>query len=157
MPGYPALATCPLIAAVILVCSLGFLIRNPVISVKNITVASLSLRNLSIEIALAADNPNPVGITLKTIAFDVYYLRGDDWIFLSTGKQSDVVIKSGNNDLTIPVNTGNTELFSAFFDMIAHGKITLRVKGVVSPDLFLFAPKVPFTQTMTIPLALPGR
>jgi len=108
MPGYPALATCPLIAAVILVCSLGFLIRNPVISVKNITVASLSLRNLSIEIALAADNPNPVGITLKTIAFDVYYLRGDDWIFLSTGKQSDVVIKSGNNDLTIPVNTGNT-------------------------------------------------
>jgi hypothetical protein len=34
----------------------------------------LGLRNLSIEIALAANNPNPVGITLKTIAFDVIAL-----------------------------------------------------------------------------------
>jgi LEA14-like dessication related protein len=151
------LATCPLIVAVILVSGFGSLVRNPVISVKNIAVASLSLKNLTLGITLAADNPNPVGITIKTLAFDVYYEKGDDWIFLSTGKQSDVVIKSGKNNLTIPVNTSDTELFSAFLDMIAHGKITLQVKGFASPDLFLCSPKVPFTNTMTIPLALPGQ
>jgi hypothetical protein len=114
-------------------------------------------KNLSLWITLAVDNPNPVGITLKKLAFDVFYQKGDDWIYLSSGKQSDVVIKSGKNDLSIPINTSNTELFGAFFDMIAHGKITLQVKGFASPDLFLCAPEVPFTHTRTIPLALPGR
>jgi hypothetical protein len=144
MPGYLAAITCPLFFAVILVCSCGFLVRDPVISVKNVAVASLSLTN-------------PVGITLKTLAFDVYYQKGADWTYLSSVTQSDVVIKSGKNDLAIPVNIRNTELFSALFGMIADSKLTLQVKGFASPDLCVCAPKIPFTYTSTIPLALPGR
>jgi LEA14-like dessication related protein len=157
MPGYLAAITCPLFFAVILVCSCGFLVRDPVISVKNVAVASLSLTNLSLGITLAVDNPNPVGITLKTLAFDVYYQKGADWTYLSSVTQSDVVIKSGKNDLAIPVNIRNTELFSALFGMIADSKLTLQVKGFASPDLCVCAPKIPFTYTSTIPLALPGR
>ncbi|WML66630.1 MAG: hypothetical protein METHP_00072 [Methanoregula sp. SKADARSKE-2] len=33
--------------------------------------------------------------------------------------------------------------------------ITLRITGTVSPDLLIFAPKIPFSDTTTIPLKLP--
>ena len=55
----------------------------------------------------------------------------------------------------IPLTIRNAELLSAIIRMVTRGEITLQVKGTVAPDFLVFAPKVPFCHTTTIPLKIP--
>jgi LEA14-like dessication related protein len=127
----------------------SFLLKDPEISVKNVTPVSFSLSELDLSVMLDVYNPNPLGITLKTLSFDIYYQKGAEWVFLSHGEQEGIRINPGENEVTIPITIQNTALAGSFLDLIATGEITFQIRGVASPDFFGFAPKVPFTRTVT--------
>ena len=130
------------------------LLKDPVISVKNVALRSFSLRNLTLDVRLCVDNPNPVGISLKSLSFDLYYQNRNEWVFLSDGHRDKFKIKSGGNDVTMPATVSNASLLTAIIGMIAQGAITIRISGIAQPDFLVFAPKVPFSREMTIPLTL---
>ena len=134
-------------AAFLVGCS--FLLKNPKISVKNVTPVSFSLTELDLSVTLDVYNPNSLGITLKTLSFDIYYQNGAEWVYLCHGEQAGIKISPGENEVTIPITIRNIALASSLLNLIRTGEITFQVRGVASPDFFGIAPKVPFTRTVT--------
>ena len=138
-----------LVTAAALLAGCSFLFKDPEISVKKVTPVSFSLTELDLSVTLGVNNPNPLGITLKTLSFDIYYQKGAEWVYLSHGEQEGIRISPGENEVTIPVTIQNTALIGSLLDLIRTGEITFQVRGIASPDFFGIAPKLPFTRTVT--------
>jgi LEA14-like dessication related protein len=153
MQGYLPLL-CLLIVIALLFSGCGMLIKDPKVDVKNVAVESLDLSNVGLLVTLSIDNPNPVGITFKSINFDVYYQKGDEWVFISHGERGSFDIKPGMNEVTVPVSIKTTAIPGAVLGVLAQGGITLQIKGTASPDFFGISPQIPFSTVTTIPLKL---
>lgn len=143
-----------LIAALILITGCSMLIKDPQIDVKNVEIASASLQEIRLNVTLNVSNPNPVGITIKSIVFDVYYQQGNDWVAVGHGEGGGYVIKPGQNEISVPVTIKLSELLGAGINTLIKGEITLQIKGTAIPDMFWLNPKIPFLRTTTIPLKL---
>ena len=144
--------TCLFIAAGIITSGCSMLLKEPDISVMGVSPKSAGLSELVLDVTLDVYNPNAMGITLKTLSFDVSYQKGSEWVFLSHGEQSSIGIKPGHNEVTIPVTVQNSALLGSLFDLVTTGAVTLRIEGYAAPDFRLFAPNVPFSRTVTISL-----
>jgi LEA14-like dessication related protein len=155
MKGYMAIL-CLLMAAAILLSGCGMLIKDPKIEVKNVALESIDLSTINLLVTLSIDNPNPVSITLKSINFDVYYQKGNDWVFISHGELGSVTITPGLNDVPVPVSIKTSALPGAVLGALTQGEITLQIKGTVSPDFFGISPQIPFSTVTTIPLKVGG-
>ena len=153
MQGYLALL-CLLVAAAFLLSGCGMLIKDPKIEVKNVALESVDLSNIGLLVTLNIDNPNPLGINLKSINFDVYYQKGDEWMFISHGEGGGFGIKPGMNEVTVPVSIKTSALPGAVLAALTRGEITLQIKGTASPDFFGISPQIPFSTVTTVPLKL---
>jgi LEA14-like dessication related protein len=131
----------------------GMLLKDPEITVKGAVPAAVSLSGITLDVTLQVDNPNPVGITLKSVAFDLFYKSGGRWEFLASGRQgAKSAIRPGKSDITIPVSAKNAEIVKAVIGMVTTGSIDIRIDGKAAVDLKILAPEVPFTKEMNIPL-----
>ncbi|MCE5298679.1 MAG: LEA type 2 family protein [Methanoregulaceae archaeon] len=146
----------PLAPAVagIVVSGCGLLLKDPEISVKGLSLSSASMSSLGLDVRVGVENRNPVGITLKSLSFDIYYKDGEEWVFLSHGEQQGIVIQSGSNEIDIPVQVRNTGIIGSLAKLIMKGEVTLQIRGVASPEIFGISRGVPFTETRTIPLSI---
>jgi len=143
---------CLFLAAGIILSGCSMLLKEPDISVKGVSPKSASLSELLLDVTLDVYNPNAMGITLKTLSFDVFYQKGSEWVFLSHGEQNSIAIRPGHNEVTVPVRVQNSALIGSLFDLVTRGAITLRIDGSAAPDFRLFAPSVPFSRTVTVSL-----
>jgi LEA14-like dessication related protein len=130
------------------------LFKDPTITVSNVALRSFSFNSLTLDVTLIVNNPNFVGISLKSLSFDVFYQNSTGWVFLSHGERTQFRVNAGENTISVPVTVQNAALLSALVGMLAKGKITIRVTGVTLPDFLLFAPKVPFSRELTVPFRL---
>jgi LEA14-like dessication related protein len=153
MQGYLALL-CVLMVATLLFSGCGMLIKDPKIEVKNVALESLDLSNIGLLVTLSIDNPNPLGVNLKSVNFDVYYQNGGEWVFISHGERGSFEIKPGMNEVTVPVSIKTSVIPGAVIGVLAKGEITLQIKGTASPDFFGISPQIPFSTVTTIPLKL---
>ncbi|MDD1705499.1 MAG: LEA type 2 family protein [Methanoregulaceae archaeon] len=125
--------------------------RMPEVEVAGATITSFSLAELTLDVLLSVDNPNPVGISLESLAFDVYYRDGNEWKYLSHGEQTGIRIEPGKTTITIPVKVKNTDLLGAILSLANANEIPLQIRGVVVPDLpGGLSPEIPFTKTITL-------
>jgi LEA14-like dessication related protein len=125
--------------------------RMPEVKVEGATITSFSLTELTLDVILSVDNPNPVGITLESLSFDVYYGDGDEWRYLSHGEQTGIRIDPGKNNVTVPVTIKSTDLIGATLSFANSREIPLQIRGVVVPDLpGGLSPEIPFTRTISI-------
>jgi LEA14-like dessication related protein len=145
-----------LIIACVAVSGCSLLFKNPEVSVSTVSLESLSLSALNLNVTVRIDNPNPIGITFRRIAFNIYYRDGSDWNFITHGEQGTMEVKPGKTDLTIPVSVKYTDLYAAGWSILLRGELPLLVNGTASPDFFGVAPELPFTYNTTIPLKMPG-
>ena len=143
-----------LIAALALTAGCSTLIKEPEINVTNVVVQSGTLQEIVLNVTLNVNNPNPLGITMKSVVFDVYYQKGNDWISIGHGEGGGYDIKPGMNELSIPVTVKTSELLGAGIGAVMNGEITLQIRGTAVPDLFGLSPTVPFSHTTTIPVKL---
>jgi hypothetical protein len=102
------------------------------------------LRNLSLNVTLLVENPNPVGLKLRAIVFNIYYKQENQWIFLSHGKQAGIALRPGSNEMSIPIIVKNAGLVGVLSDMIKTDSFTLQIKGTAAPDFLVVAPEIPF-------------
>jgi LEA14-like dessication related protein len=143
-----------LIVAVALIAGCSSLVKEPQIDVKDVAVASASLQEINLNVTLNVDNPNPVGVAIKSVVFDVFYQQGNDWIAIGHGEGGGYDIKPGMNEISVPVTVKSSELLSAGIGALTKGEITVQIRGTAVPDLFGLNPKIPFSQTKTIPVKL---
>jgi LEA14-like dessication related protein len=147
---------CVLVIGAMLVTGCSFLFKQPEVSVTGVSLTSLNLTDMTLDVSLSVNNPNSMGITLASLSFDVFYQNGNDWNFLAHGEQSGIKINPGTNNVTVPVVISNRELLGSLIGLFTRGEITLQVRGVAKPDFYGLAPSIPFTQTKTIPLRIGG-
>jgi LEA14-like dessication related protein len=150
MPPFPWPFLCALITGGIIISGCSALLKSPEVSVTGVSLSSASLSELALDVSLRVDNPNSFGITLRSLTFDVYYLSGGDWVYLSHGEAAGIRIEPGENNVTVPVTVSSAELLRSLAGFLTSGEITLQVRGNASPDFYGIAPKVPFTHTTTI-------
>jgi LEA14-like dessication related protein len=143
-----------LIAALALMAGCSTLVKQPEINVTNVVVQSVTLQEIGLNVTLNVNNPNPVGITLKSVVFDVYYQKGNDWNSIGHGEGGGYEIKPGMNELSVPVTIKTSDLVGAGIGALISGEITLQIRGIAVPDLFGLNPKIPFSHTTTIPVKL---
>jgi len=125
--------------------------RMPEVKVEGATITSFSLTDLTLDVILSVDNPNPVGITLESLSFDVYYKDGDEWKYLSHGVQTGITIDPGKTMVSVPVTVKNTDLLGAILSLSNTREIPLQIRGVVVPDLpGGLSPEIPFARTISL-------
>jgi LEA14-like dessication related protein len=123
----------------------------PEVKVEGATITSFTLTDLTLEVILSVDNPNPFGITLESLSFDVYYKDGDEWKYLSHGEQTGILIKPGKSMVSVPVTVKNTDLLGAILSLANTREIPLQIRGVVVPDLpGGLSPEIPFARTVSL-------
>jgi len=143
-----------LIAALTLITGCSMIIKEPQIDVKNVEITSATLQEVVLNVTLNVNNPNPVGITIKSVVFDVYYQQGNDWVLIGHGEGGGYAIKPGMNEITVPVTMKSSALMGAGIGALMKGEITVQIRGTAVPDLLGLNPKIPFTHTTTIPVKL---
>lgn len=121
---------------------------------KDASVQSATLQEIRLNVTLNVNNPNPVGITIKSVVFDVYYQQGSDWIAIGHGEGGGYVIKPGMNEISVPVSVKSSELLGAGIGALTKGEVTVQIRGTAVPDLFGLNPKIPFTETITVPVKI---
>jgi LEA14-like dessication related protein len=110
-------------------------IKEPVVSVQDISLYDVSFRAMTVNSTIVIYNPNPVGAQLNKIAFDVYYLDENE-NYLGHGEKSDIYVKeNGNTTVTIPVTIGNIPALEALGSFVRKGSITLKVNGSAFIDV----------------------
>ncbi len=110
-------------------------IKEPAVSVSNISLSDVSLKTMTVNTTVVIYNPNPIGAKLNKVAFDVYYLD-DTRNFLGHGEKSDIDVKeNGNTTVTIPVIISNTPAINAMAALVSKGSITLNVNGSAFIDI----------------------
>jgi LEA14-like dessication related protein len=130
------------------------LMKDPEITVKNVAIESVSSQKIDLNVTLNVNNPNSVGITIKSVVFDVYYQQGNDWILIGHGEGGGYAIKPGMNEINVPVTLKSSEVISAGIGALMKGEITIQIRGTAVPDIFRLNPQIPFTHTATIPVKL---
>jgi LEA14-like dessication related protein len=141
-----------LIAALTLITGCSMLIKEPQIDVKDVAITSANLQELKLNVTLNVNNPNPIGITIKSVVFDVYYQQGNEWIAVGHGEGGGYAIKPGMNEISVPVTMKSSALLGAGIDALLRGEITVQIRGTAVPDLLGLNPKIPFTHTTTVPV-----
>jgi LEA14-like dessication related protein len=122
-------------------------LKDPVVTVGNITLSDVSLQAMTVNTTVNIFNPNPVGADLKKLAFDVWYVD-DSPHYLGHGEQSGVTVKeNGNTSITIPVKIGTIEAAQGVGSLIRKGTLLIRVNGSAAIDLKLTTYDKPFEQT----------
>lgn len=130
-------------------------VQVPTVSVSSVDIANINLKELSLNITLSIYNPNLFNFEITSVAFDVLYQSGGEFIPLSHGEKGAFSLKPGENVIVIPVTIQNAELLRAGINFVMDKKLTLKVKGNVKPNLAGFSPPIPFETTTTVPLGLP--
>jgi LEA14-like dessication related protein len=151
------LAILGLIMSLILITGCSTIIKDPEITVKNVTVQSVSAQEVRLNVTLNVNNPNPIGIPIKSVIFDVYYQQGKDWVIIGHGEGGGYTIKPGMNEISIPVTVKSSEALAAGIEALTKGEITIQIRGTVAPDIFGISPEIPFSRTTTVPVKLPGQ
>jgi LEA14-like dessication related protein len=141
---------CVLMGGMIAISGCSVVPKSPEVSVKEVTPTSFSFSDLSLNVAIQINNPNSFGINLKSLSSDVYYQNGNDWVYLSHGEKSGIMIEPGENEVTIPVTVSSAELLRSIAVLIATGDLTIQIRGTASPDFYGIAPNIPFTYTTTV-------
>ena len=147
---YIVLLTVLLIVLPILFAS-EFLLKEPNIEVRGVDIRDISLTATTIDIKTVVQNPNIIGANLDKIAYNIYFLSGeDDWQFLASGVKEDISIKAnGNTTVIIPLKISNIQAIMATFQRFFEGPTTLKVNGTTSFDLWIFSYDMPFESVTT--------
>ena len=148
---------CIIVVAGVLATGCSSVMKEPQVSVTDVSLSSVSLSTIVIEVTFSIDNPNAVGVTLDSLTFDIHTKHQDDWLYLAHGEQTGLEIEPGKNVVTIPVVVDTQQMLASMARTLASGEITLQVKGIASADVFSFNWDIPFIHTRTIPLNLPWR
>lgn len=149
-----------LMAAILIAASCSNGIKNPSIESYDLSFSGVTLTSIDFTLKVNVDNPNPFGIKLDRIAFDIYYERDGEWQHIGQGERSeDADIRAnGLSTIDIPISVGNIELVQAIFEMIGPngGDLSLKVSGSVWLDVELTSIEIPFEFTKTVTIDFPS-
>jgi LEA14-like dessication related protein len=139
-------------------------LKNPVVTIGDIALSDVSLQAMTVNTTVNIFNPNPVGVYLRKVTFDVWYLD-DTPHYLGHGEHGITVKENGNTSVIIPVRIGTVQAAQGVGSLVQKGSLLIRVNGSAVIDLKLTSYMKPFEQTREfssgkftglLPVTIPG-
>ena len=100
-------------------------IQKPEVSVKSVTTAALSFQEITLDLDLLIENPNPVGISLSSFDYD-FLVEEQGLVKGSAGEGLDIAAL-GSSVVTVPVTINFKELYSAVSSMSGQDESEYRI------------------------------
>jgi LEA14-like dessication related protein len=127
-------------------------LKQPTVTVTDITMQGVSLSSTSVLATVQVENPNPVGITIANLSFDLFYETGDGERYLGHGGRENLVIpKESTSRFDIPVEIGNVQALQAGVVLLREGSLTLVTRGTAAVDLKITTVRIPFEKRKVVP------
>ena len=126
-------------------------LHEPVVTLEDVYLASLSLSSLELDVAIRVQNANPLGVTLRELPFAVLCRAGNQDMQIATGNTGRVKIAARGSTLVhVPVRSENAALIGALAAFVTRGSVQVTIQGTAMIDCLLFGWSVPFTKTMPV-------
>lgn len=127
--------------------------------VTAIALREIGLSRLEVAATVKVQNVMPIGITVDRIAYNVYFLQNDDWIYLGRAERTEDIVVPGRGTTTIEVShevrtlSVATMLLEAIRQM---GQVDMMLSGSAKIEFGPLSLGVPFERTRTLSLR-PGQ
>ncbi|WP_245527640.1 LEA type 2 family protein [Methanotorris igneus] len=127
-------------------------LKEPTFSVDSLDFKGVNYDTTNLNVKLIIDNPNPIGVHVNKIVFDIYYIDNNgNPKYLGHGEKANIDIRSGKTTIDIPIALSNKELIKAL-ENSKDNKITLEIDGSANVDLKITSIDVPFKTKQTVQL-----
>jgi LEA14-like dessication related protein len=148
---WPALRILLLCLCCTLLCGCSSPLAEPTVTVTDLSMQEVSLASLTVLARVQVTNPNPVGVTIANLSFDLFYVTGEGEQYLGHGGRENLVIpKDNTTSFDIPVKIGSLQALQAFGVALNERSITLVVRGTAAVDLKITTVKIPFEKRKVI-------
>ncbi|MEI7857200.1 MAG: LEA type 2 family protein, partial [Methanomicrobiales archaeon] len=129
-------------------------LHDPVVTLEDAKVRSISLSSLELEVMIRVENPNLIGITLRELPFTVRCSSGTRDQEIASGNTGRIKIPAqGSTVLRIPTSSQNAALVGALATFVTRGSVQVTIQGTATIDALLFGWSIPFTKTLPITMA----
>lgn len=128
-------------------------IGKPTAEVESVKVNQVTVNKTELTVQITAHNPNPLGVTLDKVEYDVYFLQNGNPEFLGEGVRKRNVQIGADADTTfvVPFEAGNSDAIRALAEFARNeGKVRIKVKGSVFVDLKITNLEVPFSKIKSV-------
>ncbi|MEJ2540326.1 MAG: LEA type 2 family protein [Gemmatimonadota bacterium] len=134
------------------------LVKQPVVSLAEIQVASLGLSGATVEVTLDVTNPNSFDLDARAVEYTLFYLPAvdraaagsdEDWRTLAAGRTAEPVTLPGNGVVQVPVAIPFTfrELGEAAGSLLRDGTLRYRFQGAFTVGSPVGELRIPFDRT----------
>ncbi len=132
---------------------------RPTVELADMDIEGISLENIDVVLFLEVDNPNPFGVTVNRIAFDIEFERQGEWVFLGDADRDKEIFIEAEEVTTVdvPASVGTTEAVEALFELLGSegGRLTLRADGNAWVDVQVTEVRVPFRESHEVEVDFP--
>jgi len=126
-------------------------LAEPTVTVTDLSMEEISLTSLTVLTRVQVSNPNPVGITIANLSFDLFYVTDEGEQYLGHGVKENLVIpKDNTTSFDIPVKVGSLQALQALGVALEDRSLTLVVRGTAAVDLKLTTVKIPFEKRQVL-------
>jgi LEA14-like dessication related protein len=127
-------------------------LQEPTVTVTDITLEAISLSSMTVLVTVRVDNPNPVGVTIADLSFDLFYEANDGEQYLGHGGQENLTIRAENStSFGVPVRVDNLQALRAAVVLFREKSLTLVARGAATVDLKIATVRIPFEKRKTLP------
>ncbi len=127
------------------------ILREPIVILEGVSLRSVSLSSLDLDVAIRVQNPNLFGVTLRELPFTVMFRTGASDQQIATGNTGKVKIPARTSTvLRVPVTSHNSALIGALAAFITAGGIEVTIQGTAVINLLVTGWSVPFRKTIPV-------
>ncbi|MGA2918379.1 LEA type 2 family protein [Methanoregula sp.] len=126
-------------------------LHEPVVSLEDVKLRTLSLSSLELDVAIRVQNANPLGVTLRELPFTVLCYAGDRELQIAAGNMGRVKIAARDSTLLhVPVRSQNAALIGALAAFVTRGSVQVTITGTAIIDCLLFGWSVLFSKSLPV-------
>lgn len=124
-------------------------IGKPTADVKSVKVNEITFNTTELTVQIIAHNPNPLGVTLNKVNYNVYFLQNGNPKFLGDGvRTKNIHVRAdGDTTFTVPFEANNSDAIRALGEFARdEGEVRIKVNGSIFVDLKITNLEVPFSK-----------
>jgi LEA14-like dessication related protein len=140
--------------------SIHDIVQKPTVQVAAVRLGNLSLSAATLHVDLKVDNPNPVGVTVRNVAYDLKINNKN--LLKGTADQGVHLPSAGSEIVELPLQVNYFDLYDSVLELFAHANVPYDLSGSVGIGPFdipyhtageLPIPKLPVVRLKNVEIA----
>lgn len=118
-------------------------------NVVSVSPGALGLHNSIVRVKIRIENPNPVGVSMERMEFNLYYDNDGTLVYIGHGEKENIFLApESNTTIIVPLIVSNKGLIKTIAKIIMERNAEFIVKGKVYIGIGPIAIGIPFEETI---------